>query len=124
MAKASTTASTATGAAAPTRDAALAVTFDKRGCQGLFRKHPALEGRVAAAVASQLAHGLFKSKFATAERWEGQPIWECRVNEASAGSVRAAFTVRDGAVTVVYLSPTLQKRAFTAELDRFLRRRP
>lgn len=117
----------ATGSAAPTasaRDAAGKVTFDKRGCQALLRKHPTLEGRVAATVESQLAHGLFKSKFATAERWEGQPVWECRVNEASAGSVRAAFSVRDGEATVIYLSPTLQKRAFTAELDRFLRRRP
>lgn len=121
----------ATGSAAPTaaptasaRDVAGKVTFDKRGCQALLRKHPALEGRVAATVESQLAHGLFKSKFATAERWEGQPVWECRVNEASIGSVRAAFSVRDGEATVIYLSPTLQKRAFTAELDRFLRRRP
>lgn len=125
---ASTAATGSTGAAAapttPARDIAGKVTFDKRGCQALLRKHPALEERVAAAVASQLAHGLFKAKFATAERWDGQPIWECRVNEASVGSVRAAFSVRDGAATVIYLSPTLQKRAFTAELDRFLRRRP
>lgn len=99
-----------------------AVSFDKRGCAGMLRKHPALESRVAQTVAAQLANELFKSKFATALRWQGSPIWECRVNERSVGSVRAAFTVRDGRALVLYLSRTLQKRAFTAELERFLRR--
>lgn len=51
----------------------MSVTFGKRGCEALLRKHPGLKARVAAAVESQIAHGLFKSKFATAERWEGQP---------------------------------------------------
>lgn len=103
-------------------DSERVVSFDKRGCAGMLRKHPALEGRVAQTVAAQLANGLFKSKFATALRWQGLPIWECRVNERSVGSVRAAFTVRDGRALVLYLSGTLQKRAFTAELERFLRR--
>ena len=98
------------------------VSFDKRGCAAMLRKHPALESRVAQAVATQLANGLFKSKFATAMRWQGLPIWECRVNERSVGSVRAAFTVRDGRALVLYLSSTLQKRAFTLELERFLER--
>lgn len=102
----------------------MGVTFDKRGCEALLRRHPGLRARVAETVESQLAHRLFKSKFATTARWDGRPLWECRVNEASAGSVRAAFSVRDGAAAVIYLSPTLQKRAFAAELNRFLRRRP
>lgn len=99
------------------------IAFDKRGCAALLRKHPSLEGRIAQTIAVQLRNGLFKSKFATTARWEGQPIWECRVNEKSVGSVRAAFTVEGEAATVLYLSPTLQKRTFTAELDRFLERR-
>lgn len=99
-----------------------AVTFDKRGCAGMLRKHPGLEGRIAQTIATQLGNDLFKSKFATTARWEGLPIWECRVNERSAGSIRAAFAVKGDAATVIYLSPTLQKRAFTAELDRFLER--
>lgn len=98
------------------------ITFEKRGCQAMLRRHPGLGPRVAAAVKSQLAHGLFKAKFATTTRWEDHPIWECRVNEASIGSVRAAFTAYDDEVTVIYLSPTLPKRAFASELDRFLRR--
>lgn len=88
----------------------------------MLRKHPGLEDRVRQTIAAQLENGLFKSKFATTMRWQGQPIWECRVNERSVGSVRAAFSVRDGSVTVLYLSATLQKRAFTAELERFLGR--
>ena len=102
----------------------MSVTFGKRGCEALLRKHPGLKARVAAAVESQIAHGLFKSKFATTERWEGQPIWECRAHRAGGGLVDAAFSVRNGTAAVIYLSPTLQKRAFTAELNRFLRRRP
>lgn len=98
------------------------VRFDKRGCAAMLRKHPGLEDRVRQTIAAQLENGLFKSKFATTMRWQGQPIWECRVNERSVGSVRAAFSVRDGSVTVLYLSATLQKRAFTAELERFLGR--
>lgn len=99
------------------------IVFDKRGCEALLRKHPGLRHRVAQAVAAQLRHGLFKSKFATTARWQGLPIWECRVNEKSTGAVRAAFTAQGNGATVVYLSPTLQKRAFGAELDRFLERR-
>ena len=94
------------------------VTLDKTGCASLLRKHPQLEERVQRTVLGQLDAGLFKSKFATSVRWHGLPLWECRVNEKSIGAVRVAY-----AATVVYLSPTLQKRAFTAELERFLAQR-
>ncbi len=97
------------------------VVFDKRGCGALLRKHPGLERHVVRTVIGQLENNLFKSKFATTARWEGHLLWECRVNAGPAGSFRAAFTVDDGTATVVYLSRTLQKRPFTAELDRFLK---
>ncbi len=98
------------------------VSFDKRGCGPLLRKHPSLQGKTARTIRSQIGNGLFKSKFATMVRWQGLPIWECRVNEQSVGSVRAAYVVNGSAATVLYLSATLQKRAFAAELDRFLKR--
>lgn len=69
-----------------------------------------------------MANGLFKSKFATNARWHGLPIWECRVNEKSVGSVRVAFAVQGESATVLFVSPELQKRAFAAELERFLER--
>ncbi len=47
-------------------------------------------------------------------------MWECRVNEKSVGSVRVAFAVHEGSATVLFISSELQKRAFTAELERFL----
>lgn len=109
---------------APAPSAPATVTFDKRGCAPLLRKHPTLETRVTKAVEGQLANGLFKSKFATTLRWQGLPLWECRVNEKSVGAVRAAFVVQGARATVLYLSTTLQKRAFTTELERFLERGP
>lgn len=98
----------------------VSITFDKRGCEGMLRKHTALKARIEETITAQLENGLFKSKFATSKRWEGSPIWECRVNEKSVGSVRVAFSVSGESVTVIYLSKTLQKQAFTTELERFL----
>ena len=98
------------------------VAFEKSGCQTLLRKHPHLMSRIEQTVASQMANGLFKSKFATNARWHGLPIWECRVNEKSVGSVRVAFAVQGESATVLFVSPELQKRAFAAELERFLER--
>ncbi len=99
------------------------VAFDKTGCAALLRKHPQLEDRVQRTILGQLDAGMFKSKFATSVRWHGLPLWECRVNEKSVGAVRAAFAVQGETATIVYLSPTLQKKAFTTELERFLARR-
>ncbi len=99
------------------------VAFDKRGCEGLLRKNPGLERHATRTIISQLENNLFKSKFATSARWEGLPLWECRINAGPAGPFRAAFAVKGRTATVVYLSRTLQKRSFTAELDRFLGRR-
>lgn len=98
------------------------VAFGKSGCQAMLRKHPHLQARIAQTVEGQLSHGLFRSKFATNMRWQGSPVWECRVNEKSVGSVRVAFAVHEGSATVLFISPELQKRAFTAELERFLER--
>lgn len=88
----------------------------------MLRKHPHLQARIQQTIEGQLMNGLFKSKFATNVRWRGAPIWECRVNERSVGSVRVAFAVQDGRATVLYISPELQKRAFAVELERFLER--
>lgn len=100
--------------------ASFSVTFEKRGCRTMLQKHPHLRQRISETIASQMANGLFRAKFATARRWKGQPIWECRVNERSAGSVRVAFSLARDMATVLFVSPTLQKRAFGEELERFL----
>ncbi len=44
------------------------------------------------------------------------------MNERSVGSVRVAFAAESNRATVVYISQTLQKKAFAAELERFLER--
>lgn len=88
----------------------------------MLRKHPHLQARIQRTIEGQLVNGLFKSKFATSIRWQGLPVWECRVNEKSVGSVRVAFAVQDGHATVLFISSQLQKRAFTVELEHFLER--
>lgn len=98
----------------------ITVTFDKRGCESALRKHATLKARIEKTITTQLENGLFKSKFATSKRWKGSPIWECRINEKSVGSVRVAFSITGENVTIIYLSKTLQKQAFTTELERFL----
>lgn len=104
------------------QDATGEVRFDPRVPHQWFRKHPELKGAIAHTVSTQVANGLFKSKFATTLRWHGHPVLECRVNERSAGAVRVAFALEDGAPVVLFVSGTLQKRAFGTELDRFLRK--
>lgn len=100
------------------------MAFDKQGCAAMLRRHPQLEDFIVRTVTTQLEHGLFRSKFATSSRYEGHAVRECRVNAGAFGPVRVAFIVQDATATVIYISRTLQKRAFTAELDRFLARRP
>ncbi len=96
------------------------ITFDKRGCSSLLRKHPELKKRIIQTIESQIQNGFFKSKFATSIRWNNSPIWECRVNEKTVGSVRVAFSVYKDSIKVLYISSTLQKKAFTTELNQFL----
>lgn len=97
------------------------IRFDARIPRQWFRKHPQLEEAIKHTVSAQIENGLFKCKFATAVRWSGAPILECRVNEKSVGAVRVAFAIKDGICTILYISGTVQKKAFTAELERFLR---
>ncbi len=99
------------------------VIFDKQGCAAMLRKQPQLEEYIVRTVMTQLDHGLFKSKFATTSRFEGNAVRECRVNAGTFGPIRVAFVMQGETATVIYISRTLQKRAFTAELDRFLARR-
>lgn len=96
------------------------VIFDQHGCMPLLRKYPQLKSSITHAIITQLENNLFKSKFATKNRWHGLPIRECRVNANEPGAVRVAFVIDGNTTTVIYLSRTLQKRAFTTELDRFL----
>lgn len=96
------------------------IVFDKHGCSTLLKKYPQLKSSIIRTVTTQLENGLFKSKFATALRWHGLPIRECRVNANEPGAVRVAFVIDGDTTTIIYLSHTLQKRAFTTELDRFL----
>lgn len=99
-----------------------AIDFVKSGCQMMLRKHPHLQERIEQTIACQMGNSLFRSKFATNMRWHGAPIWECRVNERSVGSVRIAFSVQDRHITVLFISSELHKRAFTTALEHFLER--
>lgn len=99
------------------------ITFAKRGCCHMLDKHPSLKARIVQAIEVQSANGMFKSKFASKSRWHGLPIRECRVNDKGAGSVRVAFAVDKDNTEVLYISGTIQKQAFTAELERFLKGR-
>lgn len=102
----------------------IVVTFDSRGCQAMLRKYPLLESRIIQTLTTQLENNLFKSKFATTLRWHDLPIRECRVNASAPGAVRIAFVAEGNTATVVYISRTLQKHAFTTELNRFLGKKP
>ena len=97
------------------------ISFAKRGCCHMLEKHPSLKARIVQAIEVQSVNGMFKSKFASKSRWHGLPIRECRVNDKSAGSVRVAFAVDKANAEVLYISGTIRKQAFTAELERFLK---
>ncbi|NLQ13635.1 hypothetical protein HGI81_07225 [Olsenella sp. KGMB02461] len=96
------------------------VTFDKRGCARPLRRWPDLACRIPQMLASQAENGFFKCKSAAKHPFQGHSLKECRVNSKDAGSVRVAFWVEGDAAQVVYITPTLVKRDFTQELERFL----
>lgn len=104
--------------------AARSIVYDDRAVRQWFRKHPKLEDAIERTINAQIENGLFRCKFATSLRWHGVPVYECRVNERSVGAVRVAFAFANGACTVLFISSDLQKRIFTAELERSLRSRP
>lgn len=96
------------------------VSFDKRGCARPLKRWPDLACRIPQMLASQADNGFFKCKSATKRLWQGHSLKECRVNSKDAGSVRVAFWVEGDTAQVVYITPTLVKRDFTRELERFL----
>ena len=96
-------------------------TFEKRGCRKLLQKHNTLELSVSDTITRQADHDFFKTKYASRQKWNGLPILECRVNDPSAGSVRVAFTREGTRICVIYLTRTLLKKAFTQELESFLK---
>ena len=98
------------------------VSFETRSLGQLDKKHPHLRDEITRTLITQMNNDLFKCKFATNLRWHGLPIYECRVNEKSLGAVRVAFAVNSKNAVVLFASKTTQKRAFTAELEAFLRK--
>ena len=96
------------------------MTFDKRGCARSVKRWPDLAGRIPQMLASQGENDFFKCKSAIKRPFQGHSLKECRVNSKDAGSVRVAFWVAGDAAQVVYITPTLVKRDFTQELERFL----
>lgn len=96
------------------------VSFDKRGCARALKRWPDLAVRIPQMLVSQAANNFFKCKAATKHPCQGHPLKECRVNSKDAGSVRVAFWVANDTAQVVYITPTLVKRDFTRELERFL----
>lgn len=101
----------------------MTIHFDKRGCRQVLKKNPSLEKKIAQVIENQKENSFFKTKAASDLKWNGLKVLECRVNDPSVGAIRCAFTVDpDGGIDVVYLSSTLLKKDFTAELNRFLKR--
>lgn len=96
------------------------VGFDKRGCDRALRRWPSLERRIVETINAQEKAGWFKCKTATRRPLYGHTLKECRVNEQACGSVRVAFWVEGAHAQVVYITPTLVKRDFTRELERFI----
>ncbi|ERL64941.1 hypothetical protein [Schleiferilactobacillus shenzhenensis] len=100
------------------------VGYDPRGCKAFFKKHrpaaPVIRQHIAATLARQLTHGLARVKRASRLPYAGQTVYECRVNPPT-GPLRCAFVYSDTTVTVVWLSMTIQKDVFTADLERFLK---
>lgn len=103
------------------KSSTLQFTFEKRGCRRLLQKHDTLASSVTETIMRQAENDFFKTKYASRTRRHGLPVLECRVNDPSAGAVRAAFTREGDRICVLYLTRTLLKKAFTQELETFLK---
>ncbi|KAL3946654.1 MULTISPECIES: hypothetical protein [Lactobacillaceae] len=101
------------------------VSYLPRGCKAFFKKHAAATLAIKQAIQAQLQRqvvtGMTKVKPACSERFAGERVWECRVNQADIGSVRLAFIQTGATATVLLISPVLQKNRFTQIVERFIR---
>lgn len=97
------------------------ILFESRGCRKLLQKNPTLEKKIREGLSRQAENSFFKTKMATRKKWHGQTVYECRINDPALGAVRIAFTKNENEIHVVYGSTTLLKKAFTQELEKFLK---
>ncbi|MDF7682210.1 hypothetical protein PT287_01575 [Lactobacillus sp. ESL0679] len=102
------------------------VEYERSGCKQFFKKHKnevkIIKDCIASALTVQVETGMSKVKRAASERVNGACVYECRVNLKKTGSARVAFIVDDESqITVMYISSTLQKDAFTHLLERNLK---
>ena len=74
-------------------------------------------------VSQQIATGFAKTKLASRLTYGGQKVYECRVNAPKLPAIRVAFTVKDGAVCVVFMSTDIQKSTFSEAITGFLNSR-
>ncbi|EOS61959.1 hypothetical protein C815_00282 [Firmicutes bacterium M10-2] len=97
------------------------VLFESRGCRKLLQKNPTLKQKICEGLERQAENNFFKTKIATRKKWHNQTVYECRVNDQSLGAVRIAFTRKENVIHVLYGSTTLLKKAFSQELEKFLK---
>lgn len=101
------------------------VCFNELGTKKFFRKHASadasLRTQIAQMLEKQFEMGFSKVKPASHLRFNGNKVWELRVNPAQIPPIRVAFTVVDDQFEVIYLTHAIQKSEFTRELELFLR---
>lgn len=99
--------------------------FERNGCKAFFKKHPQAKKvarqKIAQAIQTEIDTGMTKVKLATRQKLNGQSCYEMRLNLGKVGSVRIAFTVNQNQSTIYYLTTTLQKSAFSNELNNIIR---
>ncbi|MDF7668831.1 hypothetical protein [Lactobacillus sp. ESL0703] len=102
------------------------VEYERSGCKQFFKKHKneikLIKHCIEEALTIQVETGMSKVKRAASERVNGDCVYECRVNLKKTGSARVAFIIDEQSlITVIYISSTLQKDAFTHLLERNLK---
>ncbi len=105
--------------------ARLSFDYYAPGCRKVFKVYSHYETLIKAEVerviGKEAETGFSKTKTASRLPFRGARVLECRVNVGTIPPIRSAFVLKQGVVTVVFLSTDIQKSVFTKELDLFLR---
>lgn len=101
------------------------VVFHEAGTKKFFRKYAAQEDRIKDQITQmmerQMETAFSKTKAAGHLLFEGQKIWELRVNPGTLPPVRVAFIRSGKQFIVLYLSNSIQKSEFLHDLEKFLK---
>ena len=98
--------------------------YDKTGCRHLFKTYPHNVDEIKAAIEQQVRQqaetDFSKTKLASRLPYEGQKVYECRVNVGKLPAVRVAFTFKGEAAYIAFASTDIQKSTFSEAVGRFL----